>query len=231
MRTIGVLGGMAPESTAEYYRILISLSEERGWGKRYPEIVIYSLNFERFYNYLKAGKDAEVVSLLSDGINALERAGADFALMASNTPHMFFREVQENSSLSLLSIVDVTADEAERRGYAKIGLLGTNFTMRENFYRKGFENKDIRLFVPSEEEMNYIHDKIFKEIANGTFIEKTKKRLVQIVERMSKEDDIDAVVLGCTELPLLLDQDDVNLPTLNTTRIHARRALDYAVEE
>lgn len=230
MKTIGVLGGMAPESTAEYYRILISLAREMGGDKRYPEIIIYSLNFEQFYNSLSAGEDSEVISLLSKGISALKRAGADFALMASNTPHMFFDEVEESSPIPLLSIVDATAEEADKKGCEKVGLLGTKFTMKGGFYKHGFDNEDIRLAIPSEEEIEYIHDKIFEEIANGIFIEETKEKFVKIVKRMIKEEDIDTAVLGCTELPLFLDQNDLNLRTLNTTEIHARKALEYAVE-
>lgn len=231
MKTIGILGGMAPESTAEYYRILISLTRKGDWGRKYPEIIIYSLDFDQFYKNLSAGNNSEVISILSNGIDVLERAGADFGLMASNTPHMFFDEVKRNSSIFLLSIVRATAEEAMRRNYEKVGLLGTSFTMDGNFYKKEFEKKGIHLTVPNEEERKYIHGKIFEEIADGKFVKETRNEIFRIVERMKNEDGIDAAVLGCTELPLLLKEEELTLPFLNTTKIHARAALDYAMGE
>lgn len=230
MKNIGILGGMAPVSTAEYYRLLTSLTEGNDQRKKYPKIIIYSLNGEQFYNHLSSGNNSEVISILSSGIGALEGADADFALIASNTAHMFFDEVRDSSSIPLLSIVSATAKEAMRQGYRKVGLLGTNFTMNGNFYKKEFKKKNIRLTVPNEKEKKYIHDKIFEEIAEGKFIEETKKEIVRIIKRIKRKEEIDAVVLGCTELPLLLKREDLNLPILNTTKIHTNAALEYAIE-
>lgn len=231
MKKIGILGGMAPESTAEYYRILISLTKERGWGKRYPVIIVYSLNFEKFYKLLSNGKNAEVVSLLSDGINSLEKAGADFALMASNTPHMFFDEVEKNSSIPLLSIVEATAKEAKNGNYKKIGLLGTNFTMEGEFYEDVFKERDIELVVPPKDERDFIDRVIFSELTSGKYQEKTKNRLIRITEKMIRKKEIEAAALACTELPLILNRNDLEIPVLNTTKIHAKAALEYAMED
>ncbi|KXB06764.1 hypothetical protein AKJ51_02930 [candidate division MSBL1 archaeon SCGC-AAA382A20] len=230
MKNIGILGGMAPDSTVEYYRILISLTKKRGWGKKYPEIIIFSLNFKKFYEHLSARNNPKVISILSKRIDALERAGADFALLASNTPHIFFDEIDKNSQIPLLSIASATAEEAKRRDYKKVGLIGTNYTMNGNFYEKEFEKKSISLKTPNENEKKYVHNKIFKEIAEGKFIEETRKKLVQIVKRMKKKEEIDAVVLGCTELPLFLKKENLNLPILNTTKIHASAALNRATK-
>lgn len=230
MKTIGILGGMAPESTAEYYRIMISLTKEMDWEKKYPEMVIYSLDFERFYDNLSSGNNSEVISILSNGIDALERAGADFALMASNTPHAFFEEVEEKSPIPLVSIVEVTAEEAEKRGFEKVGLLGTTITTEGGFYERGFDERGISLVTPGEREREFVNDKIFGELVDGVFSEETKEKFIQIIERMKEDEGIEAVVLGCTELPLLIEQIDLSLPILNTTEIHALAALNRAFE-
>ena len=230
MKRIGILGGMAPESTLEYYRILIEASHDRGWKKRYPQTIINSLNFEEFYDPLSNGRDEAVRSVLTEGVETLERAGADFALLASNTPHRYFEDVDANTSIPLVSIVDATADAAVEEGFERIGLLGTAFTMDGTFYPAGFRERDLELAVPTEEEKRWIHEKIFDELTNGVFTDETKAGLIETVEGMQARDGIDAVALACTELPLILDESDLDVPILNTTALHARAAFDRATE-
>jgi len=230
MQTIGILGGMAPESTVEYYRTIIEASHDKGWDKRYPQTIINSLNFEDFYRPLSAGDDDRVLEVLTGGIDALERAGADFALLASNTPHAFAPEVEAATALPLLSIVDATGEAAVERGFERIGLLGTRFTMDGDFYPRGFDEHDLDVVTPPAAEKQWIHDVIFEELTNGVFTAETKVELVRIVESLQETADVDAVALACTELPLILDDDDLPVPSLNTTALHANAAFDRAVE-
>jgi aspartate racemase len=228
MQRIGILGGMAPESTVEYYRTIIEASHERGWEKRYPQTYINSLNFEEFYDPLSNGEDDTVFEVLSGGVEDLASAGADFALLASNTPHKYFEAVASDASIPMLSIVDATGDAAVDRGFERVGLLGTLFTMEGDFYPTGFEERGLDLATPTQNEREWVHEKIFSELTNGQFSDETKVGLIEAVEGMQKRDDIDAVALACTELPLILDESDLDVQILNTTELHARAAFDRA---
>lgn len=228
MKKIGILGGMAPESTLEFYRQLATLAQENLPGREYPTIIIYSLNMEEFRKPLNSGNYSEAVSILSGGIKSLSRAGADFAIMASNTPHMFFDELAERSPIPLLSIVDEAAKEADRRGFTRVGLFGTRFTMEGSFYRKGFEKYGISVVVPGDEDRSYIHEKAMGELADGKIVESTQKRLVEISRKMAREEGIQALILGSTELPLILNEEVLGIPVLDTTRIGVQAAFDYS---
>lgn len=231
MKKIGVLGGMAPESTLEYYRLLNAIPQKENLEEGYPEIIIYSVNFDKFRKIIKSKDESEAISLLSGGIKSLERAGADFALIASNTPHKFFGEVDENSSIPLLSIVDATGEAAEKKGFEKLGLLGTKITMEGDFYKEVLDKWGINTVSPSEENRGYIDNKISEELTEGKFKEETKNGLIKTVKELEERENVEAVILGCTELPLILDESDLNIPILNTARIHARKAIDYATEK
>ncbi len=230
MKKIGVLGGMSPESSLDYYRKFISLSQERLPEGRYPEIVIYNLNFEDFCKPVSQGKDKEVRTLLREKLTDLEGAGVDFALMASNTPHMYYEELTEDISTPLLSIVEATAEAAKGRGYERVGLLGTDFTMTGGFYEKDFSEKDIEIVVPEEGDRKIVHDSIMNELVNGTILDSTRKELVDITKRMERAEGIEAVILGCTELPLILTEKEAGIPVLDTTKIHVEAAFDLAFD-
>lgn len=231
MKKIGILGGLAPESTAEYYRMLIQFTKDKGWGRKYPEIIIYSLNFQEFFDPLEKGEFSRVTSLLSEGIQSLHNAGADFALIASNTPHMFFDEVRKASPIPLISIVEETRKESKERGFEKVGLWGTGFTMREDFYKKEFTENNISLVVPDEEAQEYIHNVILDELVQGKIVEETREKLVEIAQQMVKQEKIQALILGCTELPMILNEEVLGLAVLNTTKIHAKAAFSQAVDQ
>lgn len=228
MKKIGILGGMAPESTMEFYRRLTSLAQEVLTGRRYPTIIIYSLNMEEFRNPLNSGNYPQAISVLSNGIQALSRAGADFAIIASNTPHMFFDELANNSPIPLLSIVTETVKEAERRGFARVGLYGTRFTMESSFYREEFERHGISVVIPEEEDRTYIHEKTMGELADGKIVVSTKERLIEISRKMIEKEGIQALILGSTELPFILNEETLGIPALDTTRISIQAAFDYS---
>lgn len=229
MRKIGVLGGMAPESTVEYYRIITTLCRQRGMGHRYPVIIIYSLNFHEFISLVESGNLPEVTSLICDAINSLSEAGADFALMASNTPHIVFNEVAARSPIPLLSIVDETGRVARNLGFTRVGLFGTKFTMQADFYSDVFSTKyGISVVTPQKADQDYIHHKIMTELVDGCIIEKTRQELSRMARMMADKRGIQALILGCTELPLILSEEVVGIPLLDTTRIHAEAALNFS---
>jgi len=231
MKRIGILGGMGPESTIEYYKEIISLSRQK-WEYKCPEIVIYNLNEEEWATYIELDKDfAKAKSLLSNSINILYRAGADFAIMASNTPHIFFDELVKTSRIPLLSIAEETAKEAKRKGYSTLGLLGTKMVMQGEFYKVPFEELKLQIIVPDLPSQDYIHGKIVEELVRGIFKDKTKAELLGNVDNFVRQNHIDAVILGCTELPLLIFQSDLGIPVLNTLKIHAKAAFEYSLAD
>jgi len=230
MKRIGILGGMAPESTLEYYRILIALSHERLPRDEYPQIVIYSLNFKEFIAMMRAGDYESALALLAHGIKTLEQAGADFALLASNTPHMFFEELAGRVTIPLLSIVETTLQRAEELGLQRLGLFGTKFTMEGGFYRAAARDHGLELVIPDLAERELIHKIIMEELVNGRVLEESRAELAKIAQRLQAEEGIEALILGCTELPLILDEKALGMPVLDTTRIHAEAAFDHALE-
>ncbi|MCF7876057.1 amino acid racemase [Candidatus Bipolaricaulota bacterium] len=228
MKKIGILGGMSPESSLEYYSSFISLSQERLPEGRYPELVIYNLNFEDFCRPVSRGKDERVRNLLREKLTDLEKAGVDFALMASNTPHMYYDELKKEISIPLLSIVEATAEKAKKEGYERVGLLGTDFTMTGDFYEKDFADRDMEIVVPDEGDREVVHDKIMNELVNGKMLDSTRRELVKIIKKMQEAEGIEAIILGCTELPLILSEEEAGIPVLDTTKIHVEAGFDLA---
>ncbi|MCJ7667076.1 MAG: amino acid racemase [Anaerolineae bacterium] len=229
MKKIGILGGLGPESTLKYYRLIIDLCRERGLGGNYPEIIIYSLNFKECHDLMESGRQREYVAKLVGGIQSLHRAGADFALIASNTPHIFFDELKARSPIPLLSIVEATCDAVAKRGLERVGLFGTRVTMQADFFQKVFHRRNISVIVPGEEEQAYIDDKIFSELVLGKVLDETHRGFLEIVRRMIERDAIEGLILGCTELSLILPQDELGIPFFDTTKVHAQSALDYSL--
>lgn len=230
MKKIGIVGGMAIESTSEFYRRLGDLARGKLSGGEFPEIIIYSLNMAEFRKPLKSGDYQGAISLISDKLQSLCDAGADFAFIASNTPHIFFEEISEKSPIPLLSIVEMTAQEASRREFERVGLFGTKFTMEGDFFEEKFEEYGISVVSPEAEEREYIHEKTMGELPEGKFVKRTQEKLIRIGKEMAQEKDIQALILGSTELPIVLNEEVLNMPTLDTTEICARGVFDYAQE-
>ena len=227
MTTVGILGGIGPESTVEYYRGLIAGYRRSRPDGSYPSIILNSLDVTKLLAWMNANQLSEVTEYLVDGLQKLVRAGADFAIIAANTPHIVFDEVQRRSTIPLLSIVEATCDEVERRGISKVALLGTRFTMQARFYPDVFSRKGITLVVPPEEEQNYIHDKYVGELLNNVFLPETRERLLGIIENMRQRHQIQAAILAGTELPLLLQGDEAcGIPLLDTTKIHVQAVVE-----
>jgi aspartate racemase len=227
MKTLGIVGGIGPESTVEYYRLLIAGYRERVSDGSYPSLLISSIDVNKLLALVAQGKLQELVEYLLGSLQQLERAGAEFAILAANTPHIVFDEVAIRSPLPLISIVQATCNFARAQGLKRLGLFGTRSTMQAGFYQKIFGKAGMGVIIPELEEQNYIHEKYVSELVNGVFLDETRARLLGIANALKQRHNIDGLILGGTELPLILrNQDEGAIPLLDTTRIHVNAALD-----
>lgn len=231
MKTIGILGGLGPESTSDYYREIISAFNTKYTELAYPEIIIYSANINELMQFVKTSAWDKLTGWLLGKIQCIHSAGAEFAVIASNTPHIVFDELQALSPIPLLSIVEQTSKKAQELGLKKLGLLGTKLTMESDFYRKPFIQKGMSVVVPTENEQKLIHHRLFSEIELGIFKNSTRNELLDIAKRMVDQDKIDAVILGCTELPLIVTKNEFGIPFLNTTAIHCESIIEYCIAD
>jgi len=231
VKRIGIIGGLGPESTVDYYKEIISAFTEKHKELAYPEIIIYSANMNELLDFVNLEKWSEISEWLLEKVEFVSHAGAEFAAIASNTPHIVFEEVRKKSPIPLLSIVEETYKEAEKLGVKKIGLLGTKLTMEADFYKKPFRTKGIEIIIPSDVERELIQNRLFTEIELGIFKDSTKNELLEIIKRMIDDDNIDSVILGCTELPLILPDSEFGIPFLNTTAIHCESIIKYCIED
>lgn len=226
MKTIGMLGGLGPESTVDYYQRIIAEYRARVSDGSYPKIILNSLDMQSVLNMVSDKQWNTLIDCLADGINSLYLAGADFGFIASNTPHIVFKQVQALSPIPLISIVEETCKAAKESGLKRVGLMGTSFTMGSTFYQDVFNEHGISIVVPNEAEQSYIQQKLMNEIELGLFYESTRAGLLKIAKRMQTENLAEGVILGCTELPLIITDDEYGIPFLNTTKIHVKSILD-----
>jgi aspartate racemase len=230
MKPIGVIGGIGPESTIDYYRAMIAAYQERRPDGTYPAIVITSVDAGAFLGPLMGGDYDTVLRVLVAELERLARAGAGCAIIAANSPHVVFAELQRRSTLPLVSIVEATALEAVRLACRRLALFGTRVTMQGRFYQEVFEPRGLALVVPDEKEQAYIHDKYMTELLKGVLRPETREGLLAIVARMKGDAAIDGVILAGTELPLILrDPSASGIPLLDTTVIHAKAIVAAAM--
>lgn len=229
MKRIGIIGGIGPESTVDYYTLIIGAFRERRAGFDYPEIIIYSANLSDVMKMLEAKKWGDLTNWLVEKVIALHNAGAEFAVIGSNTPHIVFPEVSSRAPVPMLSIVEETRKKALSLGSKKLGLMGTRFTMESDFFRKPFSDNNMAVLVPEQEDQELIHHRLFSEIEMGIIKDSTREELLSIVKKMIDQHSIDALILGCTELPLILNKDEFGIPFLNTTAIHAESIVNYCI--
>jgi len=226
MKTLGMVGGLGPESTIDYYQKIIALYRERTGDGTYPAFIINSINLRKGLDFMDANDLAGMADFLLEAIGKLARAGADFALISANTPHMVFDGVEPKSPIPLISIVEATCAVAEARNLKRLALFGTRYTMQANFYPKVFSREGIALLVPEREDQDYLHEKYFSELVPGKFLPETRAGLLAIVDRMKAKSGIDGVILAGTELPLILrDAEHKGIPFLDTTKIHCEAAV------
>jgi aspartate racemase len=228
MKTIGIVGGLGPEATMDYYKEMISLVNSRSseGNLTYPEIIIYSVNMARFIGFLDVKDYPAAVSYISGCISRLEYAGADFAAISANTPHLFFNEIQQRVHIPLVSIVETCRERAKQMGLKRCGLFGTRFTMNADFYQEVFKPEGIQVIVPEKKEIDRINELLFNELELGIFKDNTRMELLDVVQKMKDVHKIDALILGCTEFPIMFKEEQyLGIPFLNTTRIHVEEII------
>lgn len=227
MKTLGIVGGIGPESTIEYYRFILDGYRARVSDGSAPHLLIDSLDVNRGIAMLDANDLASLTNYISASVERLAEAGAEIALIAANTPHLVFDEVQYRSPIPMLSIVQAAWQNVRSLGYARVGLLGTGFTMRARFFPEVFARVGVELITPNEAEQAVIHRTYIDELLKNQFLPESRNAILAITERLRKEERVEAILLAGTELPLLLrGADPEGLPFLDTTMIHVRAAVD-----
>jgi aspartate racemase len=232
LQTAGIIGGIGPESTIEYYRFIIASYRERTGGGSYPPIIINSIDLDRGIALLTANNLPELVDYISSELLKLCNAGADFAVLAANSPHLVFDGLRAESPIPLISIVEATCRAVAAAGLKRVGLLGTRFTMQARFYPDVFARAGLTVVVPSPEEQDYIHEKYLGELLKNVFLPETRKNLLAIIEAVKARERIEGLILGGTELPLILrDAPQVGIPFFDTTKIHVEEIVDRILDE
>ena len=231
MKKLGLVGGIGPESTIPYYHDIVYGVKERVGKKFFPNITIESINVFEVLRLCKEQNYEDLVNYLSLAINNLSAAGAEFAALTGNTPHIVFEELKARSPIQLVSIVDAAADEAKQKGLKRLGLIGTEVTMKGDFFKRPFIANGIDIIVPAAAEIDYINEKIANELEIGIVRQETQQEFMKIIEKMQQEENAQALILGCTELPLLFKNISANILLLDTMKIHVNKLIDMILEE
>ena len=229
MKTIGLLGGMTCESTVPYYQIINCCINEHLGREHSAKLILYSVDFEEIEVLMRAGQWDEVGRILGEAAARLEGAGAEFLVLCTNTAHKVAPIIETYVHIPLLHIVDVTAEAIAKKGFRKVGLIGTQFTMEQSFYRSRLENKHgFEVIIPPEHDRALVHRVIDKELGHGKILETSRADYLRIIDDLAKQ-GAESVILGCTEIPLLVQQQDSNVPLFDTTAIHAQAAALHAL--
>jgi aspartate racemase len=232
MKILGMIGGTGPESTIEYYRRLIAAYHARVSETGAPPIIINSVDNKKLVKWFTAGELARVIDFLAAEIERLARAGADFALIAAVTPHLGFDKLEQRASIPLLSIVEATADAATKAGLRRLALFGTRFTMEAALFPEAFAQRGMAIVVPNEKEGEFIHEKYMGELFVGQILDETRTAFFDIVETLKQRNNVDGLILGGTELSLILREPTAaGLPVLDTTQIHVEAAIERMLRE
>ena len=217
---------MSYESTIKYYDLLLQKYFDEYNDYNYPEILIYSLNFQKVIDYELGNDKPKYIEYLISGIDSLQKGGANFIVMAANSPHAVYNELTQKAKVPILSIVETTAKKALAMRLSKLLLIGIKFTMQSSFYQRIFESSNMEVITPVEIEQDLIDKIIFDELVIGKFKDENKQKLLNIIHNYK----VDGVILGCTELPLILHKNDTSTPLLDTVEIHVEATLKYAIE-
>jgi aspartate racemase len=230
MKTIGMIGGMSWESTLEYYRIVNQEVKARLGGLHSAKCLLYSVDFEQIERLQRANQWEDAGEVLASAAQSLEKGGADFLLICTNTMHKVAEAVEASVSIPLLHLADATAEKIKQDGLNKIALLGTRFTMEEAFYKgRLVDNFGLDVLIPNEPEMDAIHRVIYDELCLGKIDSDSRQKYLDVIDRL-KGEGAQGVILGCTEIGLLVKQGDTDVPLFDTTGIHARAAVDFALK-
>lgn len=229
MQTIGLIGGMSWESSLEYYRLINQFVKEKLGGMHSAQSLMFSVDFEPIQQLQHKDEWEKLTEMMIDAAKRLEMGGADLIVICTNTMHKMAEAVEQNINLPLIHIADAAAEEIKKQKLKKIALLGTRFTMEQDFYKKRLADRhQLEVIIPNNEEMNIIHHIIYKELCMGQIKGASKKAYQDIIERLA-QNGAEGVILGCTEIPLLIKQKDVSIPIFDTTTIHARKAVEQAI--
>ncbi|WP_324212241.1 aspartate/glutamate racemase family protein [Lentibacillus sp.] len=232
MKCAGIVGGLGPESTVDYYQSYIQKYQDRMNSKQtLPELFINSINMYHVFKFISEDRLDDLSEYVGAAAKKLEEIGADFAVVSANTPHIVFDQIRKYVTIPMISIVEATYDKADELGLQNVGLLGTKFTMEHNFFKKPFKSGSKNIVAPSEEDQQFIHQRIVDELENGIVKDETKQAFLKIINKMIKEEQLDGLILGCTELPMILKDGDVDIPLLNTTEIHVDKMLEEVFSE
>lgn len=226
-KRIGILGGISHESTISYYELILKKYYQRAGDYYYPEIVIFSLDFQRFTDYEDKRQTEPYIAYIMEGVQALQNAGVDFIAMSANSPHSVAPAIKAQAQVPLLSIVDVTLQAARQQGLHKLLLLGIKYTMQSTFYQDAGRNLGIEVLVPDEPQQDEINRIVFEELSLRQIKVESRATLLKIIGGFS----VDGVILGCTELPLMLRSEDASVPLLDTVDLHTAAILDYALAD
>ena len=229
-KRIGILGGMSPESTVAYYEYITRTYTERFGDYGYPEVLIYSVSFQAYVDWPNQDRWDLVADGLSQAAQKLVAAGADVILIATNTMHLVFDEVQARVEVPVLSLLEATAEAIQGRGLSTVGLLGTRFTMEKSFYQDALARHGISTLVPDAGDRAYVNRVIYDELVAGQIRDESRAGYLAIIRKLA-EQGAQGIVLGCTEIPLLVDEASAGIPLFDTTQIHAEAALNYAIQD
>jgi aspartate racemase len=232
MKTIGIIGGVSWVSSIEYYRLLNEMVGQKLGGLHSAKLLMYSIEFGEFSEQERLAEKGDWNTLnktIIDAAQRLKRGGADFIIIASNTVNSRADYIQETVGLPVLHIADATGEKVNESGIKTVALLGTKYTMEQDFYREHLEKFGLNVLIPNETERDIINTVIFDELCAGKFYNSSKEKYIQIINRLVNEEGAEGVILGCTEIPLLIKQEDVSVPVFDTTAIHCEAAVNYAL--
>ncbi len=229
MKKLGLVGGISWVSTIDYYRFINEGINEKLGGLNFAECIIYSLNFDDFQRNNTANNWEATFELIAGACENLKRGGAEGIVLCANTAHAVAEKVEQKIQLPLIHIVTATANEINKQGIKKVGLLGTKFTMEMDFYKNKLNEHNVESIVPASQEIrDYLQQTIKEELGRGVIKEETKKAFISIIHQLIK-DGAEGIILGCTEIPILINQEDISVPVFDTTKIHSRAAVEFAL--
>ena len=228
MKKIGLVGGTGPESTLMYYKELNTRIDQLTGGKAMPDLAIESVDFRKAWAYVSNGEKDNLADYLSEKVSCLRSTGCEVISLTAGTMHLVINEIEKKTGVSLVSIPKAVADEASSKGYSKVGLLGTIFTMEQDYMKKDLIDAGIEVCIPGKEDRELVAKRIFEELELGIVKEETLKEFQDLISKMKDEQGIQAVILGCTELPLLLNEKNSPLPILDSVEIHIRKLIELA---
>lgn len=231
MKTIGLIGGMSWESSAEYYNIINREVQKRLGGSHSAECLLYSFDFQRIETLQHDGEWGKLTAEMISVARGLKNAGADFVVICTNTMHIMAEDIEKHAEIEVLHIADATALEMRKQGIRTAGLLGTRFTMEKDFYKKRIREKfGIEVIIPSEEDMETVHGIIYSELVRGIIRDESRTKFLTIIEKL-REEGAEAIILGCTEIPLLVKAEHTEIPLFSTSFIHSLAAVEKALGE